>query len=107
MNQNSLKLLEKTFKKYYFEHFNILHVPTNSSEREFAYKKFDSTIHRHISLKSDKELHLLLMTNSPSDVFCSNAYYYFPTLSMKEKGWKGADLIFDIDSKDLKLHCRS
>ena len=30
----------------------------------------------------------------------------FPNLSMNEKDWKEADLIFDIDAKDLNLPCR-
>ena len=46
------------------------------------------------------------MTNVPSDVFCSNAYYTFPNLTMAEKDWKEADIIFDIDAKDLNLSCR-
>ena len=62
---------------------------------------------RHISIKDDKELHLMLMQNIPSDVYCSNAYYtYFQILPMNEKDWKEADLIFDIDAKDLNLPCR-
>ncbi|MBT8243291.1 MAG: DNA primase, partial [Nitrosopumilus sp.] len=57
-------------------------------------------------IKDDKELHLMLMQNIPSDVYCSNAYYTFPNLPMNEKDWKEADLIFDIDAKDLNLPCR-
>ena len=45
----------------------------------------------------------MLMTNLPCDVFCSNGYYSFPNLPMAEKDWKEADLIFDIDAKDLNL----
>jgi len=59
-----------------------------------------------MSLKTDKDLHLMLMTNIPSDVFCSNGYYSFPKLPMAEKDWKEADVIFDIDAKDLNLPCR-
>jgi DNA primase small subunit len=46
------------------------------------------------------------MQNIPSDVYCSNACYTFPNLPMNEKDWKEADLIFDIDAKDLNLSCR-
>ena len=106
MNKKSLSMLEKVFKKYYFDNFDLLHVPDTPKEREFAYRKFDSKLYRHISLKSDKELHLLLITKTPSDIYCSNACYSFPTLPMDEKNWKKADLIFDIDSKDLQLRCR-
>ena len=106
MHKNDLKFLEETFKQYYFDHFDSIHVPDRSQEREYGYKKFNSGMIRHISLKTDKDLHLMLMTNVPSDVFCSNAYYSFPNLPMAEKDWKEADLIFDIDAKDLNLSCR-
>ena len=106
MLENNLKFLEETFKQYYFDHFDLIHVPDRSTEREYGYKKFNSGMSRHISLKTDKDLHLLLMTDLPSDVFCSNGYYSFPDLPMTEKDWKEADLIFDIDAKDLNLPCR-
>ncbi len=73
MLENDLKFLEETFKQYYFDHFDLIHVPGRSLEREYGYKKFNSGMTRHISLKTNKDLHLMLMTNIPSDVFCSNA----------------------------------
>ncbi|KER06468.1 putative DNA primase small subunit protein [Marine Group I thaumarchaeote SCGC AAA799-E16] len=106
MKETDIKFLEGAFKKYYFEQFDLIRVPERTSEREFGYQKFDSGMTRHISVKDDKELHLLLMQNVPSDVYCSNAYYSFPNLPMNEKDWKEADLIFDIDAKDLNLSCR-
>jgi len=107
MNENNIKFLEDSFKKYYFNHFNLIFTPQRTSEREFGYQKFNSGFfNRHISLKDDKELHLLFMQNIPSDVYCSNAYYAFPNSPMNEKDWKEADLIFDIDAKDLDLPCR-
>jgi len=106
MLENDLKFLEETFKQYYFDHFDLIHVPDRSKEREYGYKKFNSGMIRHMSLKTDKDLHLMFMTNAPSDVFCSNGYYSFPNLPMAEKDWKEADLIFDIDAKDLKLSSR-
>ncbi len=106
MQESDIKFLEDSFKKYYFEHFDLIRVPSRTSEREFGFQKFNSGMTRHISIKDDKELHLLLMKNIPSDVYCSNAYYSFPNLVMNEKDWKEADLIFDIDAKDLNLECR-
>ena len=106
MYEKDLKLLEESFKKYYFDHFAFIHVPQRSSEREFGYQQFNSGMTRHLIIKNDKELHLMLMSSIPSDVYCSNAYYSFPNLPMAEKDWKEADLIFDIDSKDLNLNCR-
>jgi len=106
MQEADLQFLEDSFKKYYFNHFDLIKVPERTSEREFGYQKFNSGMTRHIPIKDDKELHLMLMQNIPSDVYCSNAYYTFPNLPMNEKDWKEADLIFDIDAKDLNLPCR-
>jgi DNA primase small subunit len=61
MLENNLKFLEETFKQYYFDHFDLIHVPDRSKEREYGYKKFNSGMIRHISLKTDKDLHLMLM----------------------------------------------
>jgi len=106
MLERDTKFLEEAFKQYYFDHFDLIHVPDRPNQREFGYKKFNSGMNRHISLKNDNDLHFLLMTNIPSDVFCSNACYSFPNMAMAEKDWKEADLIFDIDAKDLNLSCR-
>ncbi len=106
MNEKNALLIESAFKEYYFNRFDLIHVPKKATEREFGYQKFNSGMTRHLVIKNDKELHLLLMKEIPSDVYCSNAYYTFPNLSMSEKDWKGADLIFDIDAKDLALPCR-
>ena len=103
MNDKDIELLEESFKKFYFDHFNLIHVPQNPNQREFGFQKFNSGMNRHISLKTDKELHLLLMQKIPSDVYCSNACYSFPNLPMNEKDWKNAELIFDIDAKDLDV----
>ncbi len=107
MRGSEARFLEASFKKYYFDHFDLVCVPDSTPEREFGYQKFGSGMTRHISLKDDRELRLLLMKNVPSDVYCSNARYLFPNMPMREKEWKGADLIFDIDAKDLDLDCRA
>ena len=107
MLEKNLNLVNNAFKEYYFKNFELVEIPTRISEREFGYQKFNEGMIRHLSIKDVKELHLLLMTKSPSDIYCSNAYYSFPNLSMSEKDWKGADLIFDIDAKDLNLNCRT
>ncbi len=106
MLEKNATLVESAFKEYYFNRFDFMHVPTRAIEREFGYQKINSGMIRHLTIRNDKELHLLLMKEIPSDVYCSNAYYSFPNLPMSEKDWKGADLIFDIDAKDLALPCR-
>src|SRR3989454_8905843 len=106
MHEKSVAAVESALKEYYFNRFDLIHVPTRPAQREFGYQKINGGMMRHIAIKDDKELHLLLMKEIPSDVYCSNAYYSFPNLPMAEKDWKGADLIFDIDAKDLALPCR-
>ena len=106
MLEQDYKLLEGAFKKYYFDHFDVIRIPERTNEREFGYQKFNSGMIRHLSVKTNEELRLMLITNIPSDVYCSNAYYSFPNLPMNEKDWKEADLIFDVDAKDLHLDCR-
>jgi len=106
MHEKDIQFVEESFKKYYFDHFDLIHVPEKPEQREFGFQKFTGGMNRHISIKDDKELHLFLRNNLPSDVYCSNACYSFPNLPMSEKDWKGADLIFDIDAKDLNLDAR-
>ena len=55
MNDKDIELLEESFKKFYFDHFNLIHVPQNPNQREFGFQKFNSGMSRHISLKTDKE----------------------------------------------------
>ncbi|HWY33774.1 MAG TPA: DNA primase small subunit domain-containing protein [Nitrosopumilaceae archaeon] len=106
MLEKNINFVEAALKEYYFNNFELIHVPSRTSEREFGYQKFNSGMTRHLTIKNDKDLHFLLMTQMPSDVYCSNACYSFPNLPMSEKDWKEAELIFDIDAKDLKLDCR-
>ncbi len=107
MLEKDSSLVESAIKEYYFNHFDLVHIPQKITQREFGYQKFNGGMVRHIAIKDSKELHLLLMKEMPSDVYCSNAYYSFPNMPMSEKDWQGADLIFDIDAKDLTLPCRN
>ncbi|ABK78536.1 eukaryotic-type DNA primase, catalytic (small) subunit [Cenarchaeum symbiosum A] len=106
MHEKDLLLLAESFKRYYFEHFERIPVPDRAAQREFGYQRFGGGMVRHMRVKGSDELRLLLMQNSPSDVYCSNGIYSFPELPMSDKDWKEADLIFDIDAKDLGLPCR-
>lgn len=106
MSKNDIRLIEESFKRYYFDHFDVLHIDGDPSRREFGYQKFGSGMIRHVEISNERELRSLIMQNAPTDLYCSNGYYSFPGLPMSEKDWRGADLIFDIDAKDLDLDCR-
>lgn len=102
----TISVLKQAFREYYFRKEKAIEEPEKIDQREFGYAHFDpSGMMRHLSFRSMKELDAMLIREIPSDVYCSNAYYRFPTESMQEKQWLGADLIFDIDGKDLGLPC--
>ena len=104
---NTILTLKKVFREYYFNQSKAVEEPFRIDQREFGYMQFGQPgMLRHLSFKSMKELDAVLVKEAPSDVYCSNAYYEFPTEQpMQEKHWLGADLIFDIDGKDLRMPC--
>jgi DNA primase small subunit len=98
-------VVRTAFRGYYFKP-GVIEAPDKIEQREFGYMQFgQGGMVRHLSFKSMKELTATIMKELPSDIYCSNAYYRFPTYPMQEKQWLGADLIFDIDGKDLHLPC--
>ena len=114
MKETDIKFLENAFKKYYFEHSDLIRVPERTIEREFGYQKFNSGMTRHLSIKSDEDLRLMLITKIPSDVYCSNAYYSFPNLPMNEKDFndkmmkkiEAANKSLDRINKIDKMHTK-
>ncbi|MGH9919992.1 MAG: DNA primase small subunit domain-containing protein, partial [Nitrososphaerales archaeon] len=99
--------LRRTFREHYFRHHDDVEIPTMIANREFGYIPFGKGMVRHLSYKSPGELAADLVKQAPSSVFCSNATYSDPTLPMDEKGWKGAELIFDIDASSIPTACRT
>ncbi len=58
--------------------------------------------YRHRSFLDKNSLHSYLRSRAPHSCFHSTAYYQDPSqLKMTEKGWLGADLIFDLDGDHL------
>ena len=107
MSPEDEKLLRGAIKEYYIESRDRVAVPDQIASREFGYQKlgYDGMI-RHQSVPDEGALRVLLVSEAPTDVYCSNARYLFPSMPMKEKEWQGADIIFDIDAKDLDMPCR-
>jgi DNA primase small subunit len=61
---------------------------------------------RHGGYKSKDDLLRNLTKIAPHSVYHSAAFYGFPTaISMSEKEWNGAELVFDIDADHLELKC--
>lgn len=102
---HTIDLVRNAFREYYFRTKQVVE-PANIAQREFGYSLFrEKGMNRHISFGNMGELIATLVREAPADVYCSNAWYRFPTRAMQEKEWLGADLIFDIDGKDLDLPC--
>src|SRR5918999_267452 len=103
----TISVIKKAFREYYFNESKAIEEPLKMEQREFGYMHFGQAgMLRHLSFKNMKEIDAMLVREAPSDVYCSNAYYQFPTQQpMQEKQWLGADLIFDIDGKDLGMPC--
>jgi len=103
----TISAVRSAFRGYYFKP-NMIETPDMIEQREFGYMQFGQVgMVRHLSFNSMKELTATIIKEAPADIYCSNAYYRFPTYPMQEKQWLGADLIFDIDGKDLHLPCVS
>ena len=57
---------------------------------------------RHRAFPNKGSLHSYLASRAPHSCFHSTAYYRDPSMGkMAEKGWLGADLIFDLDGDHL------
>lgn len=90
------------FREYYIQ--ASLDVPPELQSREWGFLFFDdSGMRRHKSFFSRGELMDYVRSMVPRHVYHSAAYYQRPGApTMKEKGWQGADLIFDLDADHLR-----
>ncbi|MEM3820697.1 MAG: DNA primase catalytic subunit PriS [Candidatus Micrarchaeaceae archaeon] len=83
--------------------------PDQIEKREFAFGTFDAKIAaRHLSFADEEQLRKYLVENVPLHVSYSQAYYERPAeRPMENKGWLGAELIFDLDATELRLPCQA
>ena len=107
MNESTKAFLKTAYREYYFNHgTDRIEVPDDSESREFGYIPFGGGMVRHLSFKSRGEALAEILKQSPSSVYCSNARYEHPARPIEEKGWLGAELIFDIDATDIPTGCK-
>jgi DNA primase small subunit len=88
----------------YYGHASIP-PPHRLARREFAAFPFasETMMRRHATLRTPEEFLAFLRRETPRHVYYSSAYYQRPAApTMAEKGWQGADLIFDLDSDHLR-----
>lgn len=71
-------------------------------EREIGFIPFFGTMIRHRAVRNLSDLGFFVRKNTPRHIYYSTAYYKYPDEKvMKDKGWKGAELIFDLDADHL------
>lgn len=106
LNEGAKAWLRNAYKEFYFRSSESIEFPEDVASREFGYIPFGGGMIRHLSFKSRGEALAEILRQSPSSVYCSNARYEFPTRPIEEKGWLGAELIFDIDATDIPTPCK-
>jgi len=106
MNEKTIMFMKQSFKEFYFKNAEKIIAPFRLKEREFGYVPFNKVMIRHLSFQNEGNLRVFLIKKIPRSVYYSCAYYNEPTLVMNEKGWKGSDLIFDIDADDIPTQCK-
>jgi len=102
----SSRFVREKFAEYYQSDSCLVCAPTSMEKREFGFLLFkDRIMLRHRAFKNVGDLRAFLGQVVPSDVYYSSAYYERPEREMEEKGWLGADLVFDIDADHIPTPC--
>jgi DNA primase small subunit len=101
-----LRFIQEKFAEYYSEHSFAIEPPPSFDKREFAFLLFRERIMlRHKGFREMDDFIAFLKKLTPSDIYYSTAYYERPEAEMGEKGWLGADLVFDIDADHIPTPC--
>ncbi len=89
------------FRRYYESTKAI--APDRFAKREFGFMFWTpGIVQRHLGFSRPEELRSFLTDRVPAHAYYSSAYYEKPDApTMEEKGWLGADLIFDLDADHL------
>ncbi len=99
--QKTYRFLEHLTRKYYQRAKPIL--PDDFVFREFALQRWGVKGYiRHIGATSKEQVYRLLVEKAPRHFYYSSARYDNPAAdNMDAKGWRSADLTFDIDADHL------
>ncbi|MEE9150510.1 MAG: DNA primase catalytic subunit PriS [Thermoplasmata archaeon] len=99
---DTISFIKKRFSDYYRD--ADLYLPDRFGRREWGFMFFEGGfMQRHLGFQSVDKVKQFLVQKVPAHVYHSSAYYQTPDApSMREKGWLGADLIFDLDADHVK-----
>ncbi|MCQ1539149.1 DNA primase catalytic subunit PriS [Methanocalculus taiwanensis] len=109
MKPATVEFLRNRFSDYYSGSLKMtapLRVPEALDSREWGFMFFGTRntpgMRRHLSFPSKDELFSYLGSMTPAHVYYSTAYYEHPAApTMDDKGWSGADVIFDLDADHI------
>lgn len=95
------RFLRDEFRRYYASTKPTL--PDRFGRREFGFMFWSAGIvQRHLDFAKEDDLRAFLRARVPAHVYYSSAYYETPGAgTMEEKGWLGADLVFDLDADHI------
>ena len=105
MNPATLEFVKQRFSDYY--RTGTLAAPPSTGQREWAFVFFDPDypeirMRRHTGFAGNDDLLEYVRNMAPAHLFYSVAYYSMPHApTMPEKGWLGADLVFDLDADHI------
>ncbi len=102
MNERTRRFVRSKFEEYYRR--AGIKIPKDLWMREWGFVLFDRyfpeklVMRRHKSFATSADLVNYLRENAPAHAYHSAAIYKYPAADMANKGWLGADLIFDLDA---------
>ncbi len=105
MNKKTKLFVRTKFEEYYSR--ARISIPKDFWMREWGFVFLDHyfpeklVMRRHKSFATEKELVNYLRENAPAHAYHSAAIYKYPAADMANKGWLGADLIFDLDADHI------
>jgi len=105
MNPATTEFLRQRFSDYYKK--TILVSPSSLEQREWGFVLFSPNapamrMRRHVGFSGREELFQYLKNLVPQHTYYSTAYYEKPDAgTMADKGWCGADLVFDLDADHI------
>lgn len=98
--------LRTSYREYYYRAASSLWIPPRLESREIGFLTFDGNYRRHLQFRSQGEFVAEILKEVPWGIFYSVSLYEDPgNPDMGRKGWLGAELVFDIDVKDLHPAC--
>lgn len=103
MEDRTRAYLRGRFRDHYRR--NSVDLPPEPQRREWGYIPFSSggtTMIRHLSELEIGDVNTFLTERRPRHVYFSAGYYENPGVdTMDAKGWRGSDLVFDLDADHL------